>query len=414
MPGSPSPNKGYIIPTVFGDLNIWGNELNTNFTNIDLNLGGTLSVALSGSTAAVSGSNINYGGYKFTGTLTGTNTISFSSYAGFAFFYNNTAGSQNISCGISGGTYITVTPGESIIAWSDGTNFYRTAIVGGGGSTTGSGPVVLASGATVSNMNGVIPPGTINQYAGSTSPNSAQWLMCDGTAYSRTTYAALFAACGTAYGAGNGTTTFNVPDMRGRTGVGFDSGNATGRMTNAAGFGMSAAAVGNNGGEQYHTLSGNELAVHAHGVADPTHAHGVADPTHAHGVADPSHVHGVGDPGHAHGVADPGHVHGLDGAIYCNEPGGGVYAQVNGSNYFNQINQNSGAQTGGSGVGIGIYGSGTGVYLGYSGTGIGIYGAYTGIGIYGAYTGISIGNAGANYGHNNTQPGLVTGYMIHT
>lgn len=388
MPGSPSPNKGYIIPTVFGDLNIWGNELNTNFTNIDLNLGGTLSIALSGTTATVSGSNINYGGYKFTGTLAATNTVSFSSYAGFAFFYNNTAGSQNISCGISGGAYISVGNGEQIIAWSDGTNFYRTAVQGGGVATTGSGAVVLASGATVTNMNGVILPGTITQYAGTTAP-STQWLMCDGTAYSRTTYANLFAACGTSYGAGNGTTTFNVPDMRGRTGIGFDSGNATGRMTNAAGFGVSAAAAGNAGGEQYHTLSVAELAVHAHGVSDPSHAHGVADP---------SHIHGVGDPGHAHGVADPGHSH----TYYANDYAYGGAASSSGDGVA--VLSAATLNTSNNGVGIGIYGSGTGVYLGYAGTGIGIYGAYTGI---------SVGSAGSNFGHNNTQPGLVTGYMIH-
>jgi microcystin-dependent protein len=48
------------------------------------------------------------------------------------------------------------------------------------------------------------------------------WLLCDGSAVSRTTYAALFAAIGTTYGAGNGSTTFNVPDLRGRTPVGAD------------------------------------------------------------------------------------------------------------------------------------------------------------------------------------------------
>jgi microcystin-dependent protein len=49
---------------------------------------------------------------------------------------------------------------------------------------------------------------------------SAGWLACDGAAVSRTTYAALFAAIGTAYGAGDGSTTFNVPDYRGRAPVG--------------------------------------------------------------------------------------------------------------------------------------------------------------------------------------------------
>jgi len=62
------------------------------------------------------------------------------------------------------------------------------------------------------------PTGTITSYAGSTSPSG--WLLCDGAAVSRTTYASLFSALSTTYGAGNGTTTFNVPDLRGRMPIG--------------------------------------------------------------------------------------------------------------------------------------------------------------------------------------------------
>ena len=56
--------------------------------------------------------------------------------------------------------------------------------------------------------------GIINAYAGSTAPDG--YLMCDGSAVSRTNYAALFAAIGTTYGAGDGSTTFNVPNLSGR------------------------------------------------------------------------------------------------------------------------------------------------------------------------------------------------------
>lgn len=60
-----------------------------------------------------------------------------------------------------------------------------------------------------------VPPGTILDFAGSTLPTG--YLDCNGAAVSRTTYSALFAAISTTWGAGNGTTTFNVPDLRGRT-----------------------------------------------------------------------------------------------------------------------------------------------------------------------------------------------------
>lgn len=73
------------------------------------------------------------------------------------------------------------------------------------------------------------PTGCMFPYGGSTAPAAtvggvAAWLLCDGTAVSRTTYAALFAVLGTTYGAGNGSTTFNVPDLRGRVPIGAGTG----------------------------------------------------------------------------------------------------------------------------------------------------------------------------------------------
>ena len=65
------------------------------------------------------------------------------------------------------------------------------------------------------------PTGTVLPFAGQTIPNG--FLLCDGRAVSRTTYAGLFAVIGTIYGSGDGSTTFNLPDMRGRVAVGLDS-----------------------------------------------------------------------------------------------------------------------------------------------------------------------------------------------
>jgi microcystin-dependent protein len=68
------------------------------------------------------------------------------------------------------------------------------------------------------------PSGSILMFAGSTAP--LNWLLCDGAAVSRATYNKLFQAIGTTWGAGNGTTTFNLPDMRGAApaGVGTSAG----------------------------------------------------------------------------------------------------------------------------------------------------------------------------------------------
>lgn len=68
----------------------------------------------------------------------------------------------------------------------------------------------------------ILPAGMIFQYAGSSIPTG--WLTCDGSAVSRTTYAALFAAISTTWGVGDGSTTFNLPDMRGRSAIGDGTG----------------------------------------------------------------------------------------------------------------------------------------------------------------------------------------------
>ena len=75
------------------------------------------------------------------------------------------------------------------------------------------------------------PTGAVLAYAGATIP--AGFLLCDGRAVSRTTYAALFGVIGTTYGSGDGTTTFNLPDLRGRVPVGVDSDTNLGRQSGA-------------------------------------------------------------------------------------------------------------------------------------------------------------------------------------
>lgn len=106
------------------------------------------------------------------------------------------------------------------------------------------------------------PTGAMLPYAGATAP--AGYLLCYGQAVSRATYAALFNAIGVIWGSGNGTTTFNVPDMRGRTAFGFDAmgGVPANRLTAAVTGGIDGSAVGNAGGQQAHVLTVPELPVH--------------------------------------------------------------------------------------------------------------------------------------------------------
>jgi len=107
------------------------------------------------------------------------------------------------------------------------------------------------------------PVGSVLAFAGAVAP--AGFLLCAGQAVLRSTYAALFTAIGTTYGAGDGTTTFNLPDLRGRVPAGKDDmgGTAAGRLT-TAGSGVDGLTVGAAGGAQTHTLTAAQMPSHSH------------------------------------------------------------------------------------------------------------------------------------------------------
>lgn len=112
-----------------------------------------------------------------------------------------------------------------------------------------------------------VPVGLVAPYAGATAPTS--WLLCYGQAISRTGYSSLYAAIGTVYGVGDGATTFNVPDLRGRVPAGADAmgGVAASRLGGGVTGGVTAAAVpGVVGGAQSHTLTAAQIPAHTHGI----------------------------------------------------------------------------------------------------------------------------------------------------
>jgi len=118
------------------------------------------------------------------------------------------------------------------------------------------------------------PLGAIVEWPQSVAPN-VNWLECYGQAISRTTYASLFALIGVTYGPGDGSTTFNLPDIRGRAVVGLSTSSVALTIVNPT-------ILGNTGGNQ-------ELADHTHGVGTATL--GPLGSGHTHDVTDPSHRH---------------------------------------------------------------------------------------------------------------------------
>ena len=224
------------------------------------------------------------------------------------------------------------------------------------------------------------PAGTIIDYGGTSAPQG--YLACDGSAVSRSTYAYLFSVLGTSWGSGDGSTTFNLPNLSRRVTIG-----SGGSVVSAIGN-----VVGNYGGEEAHTLSQGEM---------PTHNHSIVDNGHNHTFVDPGHNHYVNDPGHAHGAYDSGHAHlmppGGRGQA-GNDNGSGSFSS--GPNQYGTYPSNNGAMlnTNVAQANVIVQGAGTGIYLSASGTGG--YNQASG-------TGVSLNSAGGSAAHNNMQPSAV-------
>jgi microcystin-dependent protein len=105
------------------------------------------------------------------------------------------------------------------------------------------------------NTDSGVPVGSVILWGSSNIPS--QWLACDGSAISRSQYGVLFSVIGTTYGAGDGSTTFNIPDTRTRT-------------VRGAGTGY---ALGSTGGADSYLIGISNIPYHGHNLTDPGHSH---------------------------------------------------------------------------------------------------------------------------------------------
>jgi microcystin-dependent protein len=156
----------------------------------------------------------------------------------------------------------------------------------------------------------LIPVGGLMPYAGATSPEG--WLLCNGAAVSRTAYANLFALVGTTYGGGDGTTTFNVPDMRSRMPIGA-----------GAGTGLTSRALAATGGAESVVIASGNLPIHTHSIAHDhasvasgghsvDHSHSVNPPNTTSTGASANHSHAIDPPNTNSGTVSSDHTHTTD------------------------------------------------------------------------------------------------------
>lgn len=253
-------NRGFIVPNTGDLVGAWGTSaLNPNFNYLDGLLGGVLSlslsaattIGLSASTAPITPSagpfQQNNALIKLSGSLSGNAILQFTQ-PGFYIVHNScTVNSFYVALAPASGTgnQIGAPPGRKCWVFFDGTSMDYADPPEPGSALDLHGATALPAWMSACS---VLP-----------------YLIKDGTVYSVSTYPALGAMFGSAFG-GNGITTFGVPDELARARIGFDTKN-TGRLTTAV-CGFSGNAMGAAGGDQ-------NLASHTHTptLTDPAHTH---------------------------------------------------------------------------------------------------------------------------------------------
>jgi len=157
---------------------------------------------------------------------------------------NETTGDFTVTANLSGQTGTEIAQDSKGVVYSDASDI-RNAV-------------------TITVPESAVPIGAVSDYAGLTAPTG--WLLAYGQAVSRTTYSGLYGVIGTTYGVGDGVTTFNLPDLRGRVVAGQDDmgGTSANRLIDAGSQSLNGDTMADTGGEEVHTMTSAELVAHTH------------------------------------------------------------------------------------------------------------------------------------------------------
>lgn len=260
--------------------------------------------------------------------LTNTNatTLNVSSTGAAAINKNTGSGNVPLAGGeLVAGQFVSVIWTGSVYLLQSGTlGALATLNIGTWLKNDGSGNLTIKNGTTLGDdgsgnfvvLPQYLPPvGSLAPYAGTSAPFS-NWAICNGQAVSRTTYAVLFAILGITFGGGDGITTFNLPDLRGRVVAGVDGG--VNRLTTTT---MSSQALGGTGGFETQTLTLSQIPT---GITSTGSLSGAT--TQSVILGGTSGGGGVGGGGNFGLAGTPGVS--VSGTLTSNNTGGGAHPNV--------------------------------------------------------------------------------------
>ena len=248
---------------------VFGDSSGASDDRLTFGAGTDLSIYHDGSNSYVSEAgtgNLKIQGSQIDIEGTGETLATFVDDGAVTLFHDNSAKITTDSGGITVTGQITIT-GSSIVFEGATADDHETTftVTDPTADRTITFPNSSGTVALTSDVSAALPSGSVVPFAGTSAPSG--YLLAQGQAVSRTTYSDLFSAISTTYGTGDGSSTFNLPDLRGRVVAGKDDmgGSSANRLTDQTG-GLNGDTLGDTGGSETHTLTEAQLAAHTHGA----------------------------------------------------------------------------------------------------------------------------------------------------